>query len=102
MTRPALATSVSVLMIALGLAACATQSLPFPPVPPPQVETRPIPPVSNQALLWRPGDWQWTGSGYTWQPGAYEPAAGHGSNNWLPGHWEGTNGQYAWVPGHWL
>ena len=99
MTRPVLAASA--LTIALGLAACAVDTLPFPPVPPPQAEARPIPPISRQALVWRPGDWQWTGSGYAWQPGSYEPADGH-SNNWLPGHWEGASGQYAWVPGHWL
>ncbi len=99
MMKPALATSA--LVIALGLSACGTEPLPFPPVPPPQAETRPIPPVSGQALIWRPGDWQWTGSGYAWQPGAYEPITTH-SNTWLPGHWEGTSGQYAWVPGHWL
>lgn len=99
MQRPAAA--LPALVIALGLAACATGTLPFPPVPPPQAETRPLPPISAQALVWRPGDWQWTGSGYTWQPGTYESAAGHGSN-WLPGHWEGAGGQYAWVPGRWM
>jgi len=99
MTRSASKTVV--LAAALGLAACATGALPFPPVPPPQVETRPPPPVSAQRLVWRPGDWQWTGNGYAWQPGTYEPAFGHGTT-WLPGHWEGTAGQYSWVPGHWI
>ncbi len=99
MTRPAL--TMSALIAALGLAACATDTLPFPPVPPPQAETRPIPPVAAQPLIWRPGDWQWIGSGYAWQPGGYELAGAH-SANWLPGHWEGAGGRYAWVPGHWL
>ena len=89
------------LLGALLLAGCATQSLPFPLPPPPRAELVPTPPVSATPLLWRPGDWQWTGSGYAWQPGSYEPTGGH-SAEWLPGHWEGSNGQYAWVPGHWL
>jgi len=87
------------LLAALGLAACATSAPPYPPLPPLQAETRPMPPVSDQAVVWRPGDWQWTGSGYAWQPGRYEAAAGHGTN-WLPGHWEGLPG--VWVPGHWV
>lgn len=98
-TLPVLAGPV--LAAALGLAACTAGSLPYPPVPPLQSEARPRPPLSSVVLVWRPGDWQWTGNGYAWQPGAYEPAAGH-SSTWVPGHWEGAGGQYAWVPGRWL
>ena len=99
MTR--LAVTTMMLFGALLLGGCATQSLPFPLPPPPQAENLPTPPISAAPLIWRPGDWQWTGSGYAWQPGNYEPTGGH-SAQWLPGHWEGSNGQYAWVPGHWL
>ncbi len=90
------------LVLALALAGCVpAQQYAVPPVPPPQVEVMPRPPIADTALIWRPGDWEWTGSGYAWRPGAYEPAGGH-SSNWLPGHWEGAGSSYAWVPGHWL
>jgi hypothetical protein len=93
--------SATMLFGAAMLAGCAMQSLPFPAPPPPQVEIVPKPPISAVPLVWRPGDWRWTGSGYAWQPGDYEPMAGHG-RQWLPGHWDGDDGRYAWVPGHWL
>ena len=88
------------LTIALALAACTAPQT-VPPVPPLQAEIVPRPPVSDVVLIWRPGDWEWTGGGYVWRPGAYEPAGAH-SNKWLPGHWEGTGTSYSWMPGHWL
>ena len=74
---------------------------PNPPVPPPQAETMPKPPVSEQQLVWRPGEWEWVGSGYVWQSGDWEPIAGH-SNEFLPGHWTQDSGTWGWVRGHWL
>ena len=95
------AAPTTLVLITVLLAGCAKQSLPFPLPPPRPADFAPTPPISAVPLIWRPGDWQWTGSGYSWQPGAYEPAGGH-STQWLPGHWEGNNGQYVWVPGNWL
>lgn len=101
------------LLLALGLSACATTTgtLPYPPVPAPQAETIPTPPVSDQTLVWRPGDWEWNGSGYSWQPGAYVPSNGR-AESWVPGHWQAGSstyvngvygaGNYSWVPGHWM
>jgi hypothetical protein len=74
---------------------------PYPTVPPPIAEQRPLPPVSEDPLVWRPGEWEWASTGYVWRPGRYEALAGH-SNQYLPGHWapQGTN--WVWQGGHWL
>ncbi len=94
--------TIPALTIALALAACVpVQQAVAPSIPVAPVEIVPRPPVSSVTLVWRPGDWEWTGSGYAWRAGAYEPLDSHGSI-WLPGHWEGANGAYAWVRGHWL
>lgn len=87
------------------LAACTPQSAPVsisspPPVPAPLSETVPKPPVTADALIWQPGYWDWNGSAYTWQPGQYVPAAGHG-NLWMPGYWAQTPAGWAWQPPHW-
>jgi hypothetical protein len=74
---------------------------PYPPPPPMQPEQRPLPPVSEQQLVWRMGGWEWAGTGYVWQPGQWEPLAGH-SNQYLPGHWTAVNGTWVWERGHWL
>lgn len=79
------------------LNACAGPGSP-PPVPPLQPESRPLPPISAEVLIWRPGQWTWDGRGYNWIPGQYEQRGTH-SGNWLPGHWE-PNG--IWQPGRWL
>jgi len=89
------------------LAGCATTTTtttaaanPFPPVPPPQAEMIPKPPVSAETLLWQPGHWDWNGSGYVWQPGEYVPAAGHGTL-FQTGYWQPTPSGWAWVKPHW-
>jgi len=69
-------------------------------VPPLQPEAIPKPPVSGEVLNWRPGHWNWTGSGYTWTPGQYVQAAGHGPN-WMPGHWTRYGAGWTWIPAHW-
>jgi WXXGXW repeat (2 copies) len=74
---------------------------PYPPVPAAKQEPIPPPPVSEQQLVWRFGDWEWVGTGYVWQPGDYEPIAGH-TNLYLPGHWSAESGAWAWVRGHWM
>ena len=91
----------------LALGACVPEQTtgpgpnPNPPVPPPQAETRPLPPVSEQQMIWRPGDWEWVGTGYVWQPGDWELLANH-SNEFLPGHWEWQGTAWVWVRGHWM
>lgn len=93
LAAPALAT-------ALFLAACAAPPprVPVPPALP--AEAVPLPPVSDQALIWQPGDWVYVAGSYRYDAGHYVPAAGHG-NAWAFGHWIGAQGQYAWVPGGW-
>ena len=71
-----------------------------PPVPAPLSENMPKPPVSPEALLWQPGHWHWTGNGYTWQPGEYVPAAGHGPL-FQSGYWAQTPSGWAWQEAHW-
>jgi hypothetical protein len=86
------------------LAGCAapttTAANPFPPVPPPQPEIIPKPPVSGAPLLWQPGHWNWTGTGYVWEPGEYVPAAGHGTL-FQTGYWQPTPTGWVWVQPHW-
>jgi hypothetical protein len=80
------------------LAACAG---PAPPsVPPPMTEALPKPPVTATPLILQPGHWDWSGSGYVWQPGQYVPSEGH-SNLWLPGYWALSNSGWVWQPAHW-
>ncbi len=70
--------------------------------PPPYAETLPLPPVTEEQLIWQPGHWDWTGVGYTWRDGRYVPQAGHGTQ-WQPGYWaHGEDGVWRWVPAHWL
>ena len=92
------------LLAALGLAACAHTMVgenPTPPPPPPRVERMPKPPISGEPMSWRPGHWEWTGTGYSWQQGEWVSRAGH-SDQWLNGHWESQAGTWTWVPGHWM
>jgi hypothetical protein len=82
---------------------CATpppNANPFPPVPPLIPEALPKPPVAAEQLMWQPGHWDWTGSGYVWAQGQYVPAAGHG-NLWMPGWWSPTPSGWSWQPPHW-
>ena len=93
--------AASVLTALLALAACTAQVATAPVVPALPVEAVPLPPVSDQALVWQPGDWSFFNGSYRYEGGRYIPAAGHG-NSWLPGHWVlAAQGQYAYVPGGW-
>ena len=92
----------------LGLAACEVGPPPMvvpenpnPPVPPLQSEVRPLPPVSEDQLVWRMGEWEWVGTGYVWAPGEWVKLDGH-SNQYLPGHWVFQGGAWQWERGHWL
>jgi len=94
-------------LVALGLAACVEPPRPMvganPNPPPPAVRTEviPKPPVSEAPLIWRPGHWDWAGTGYTWQEGQWIERAGHGTE-WQDGYWTRQNGTWSWVPAHWL
>jgi hypothetical protein len=83
---------------------CATppppNANPFPPVPPLIEETIPKPPVAAEPLIWQPGHWDWTGSGYVWANGQYVPATGHG-NLWMPGWWSPAPSGWTWQPPRW-
>ncbi len=81
------------------LAGCTTGTAP-PPVPPSTVEIVPKPPVSPVPMIWQPGHWDWTGSGYVWIPGQYLQAEGH-SNQWVTGYWVKTDSGWVWHPAHW-
>lgn len=74
---------------------------PNPPPPAPLAETIPKPPVTETLLIWQPGHWSWTGSGYIWEPGRFVPREGHGSL-WLDGHWDTRGPGWVWVPAHWV
>jgi hypothetical protein len=105
----ALLLSGLLLGVAVGLPACTPEAPvvvgpgpnPYPPVPPPRAEERPLPPVSEDQLVWRMGQWEWVGSGYVWRGGEWEKLDGH-SNQYLPGHWAVLNGAWQWERGHWL
>jgi hypothetical protein len=100
---------VPLLGLTLGLGACTDQPAPpqslmanpNPPVPPPRAETIPKPPPSEELLVRQPGEWEWVGNGYVWQPGEWVKLSGH-SNQFLPGHWSPVNGVWTWERGHWL
>ena len=84
---------------ALLLARCAAPAA-FPTPPALPAETVPLPPVSSTRLIWHPGDWDYSGGSYRYQPGRYEALDDHGGT-YLFAHWAGSDGQYAWVPGSW-
>ena len=92
---------VTALVVAVLVSACTAQIPAFPTPPPLPAETIPLPPVSDEPLVWQPGDWTYLDGSYHYDPGHYLPQAGHGSN-WAFGHWVGTRGNYSWVPGQWL
>jgi WXXGXW repeat (2 copies) len=89
------------LSLALVLAACGAVIGEPPAVPPPRPETLPLPPLSAEAQIWRPGHWDWDGRGYVWVPGEYQPRGTH-SGVFQHGLWQrGPNG-YGWYGARWL
>ena len=96
-----LAAAVTVVLVSACTQPEAPQQNPFPPVPSLVPESMPKPPVAAEPLMWQPGHWDWTGSGYTWAKGQYVPAAGHGSL-WMPGWWSRTDTGWTWIPPHWM
>jgi hypothetical protein len=83
--------------------AAVAQPAPYEPIPPPQVEAGPPPPIPGPpaGYVLEPGHWQWDGVRYAWVPRHWvvrQPGWAH----WVPGHWfVGATGIYHWVPGHW-
>jgi len=79
------------------LAACTTPSR-TPPVPAPLADTVPLPPVTPDPMIWQPGHWDWTGSGFTWTNGGWiltETAGKH----YVLGYWDKDGN---WVAPHWV
>ena len=96
---PALAGGV---LLLAGCAAPVNGPGPAPPGPPPAPsEVIPLPPVTEEQLIWQPGHWDWNGARYTWREGRYVPRGQH-SMQWMPGFWALENGAWNWVPAHWL
>lgn len=103
-TLPALGAAA----LLLALAGCnappppnTTGANPYPPVPVAQVDPIPRPPVSAVPLLWQPGHYDWTGSGYAWTQGVYIPRDGR-SGQWQQGYWRrDADLSWHWVPAHW-
>ena len=92
--------AIAALALTLLAAGCGS-SLPAYPVPPPlPAESIPLPPVSEDELIWRPGDWQYVDGSYRFDPGHYEPRGSHGTL-WTRGHWAGPAAHAVWVPGAW-
>lgn len=85
----------------LALLAACTQPASPPPVPPPQAESMPLPPISPVELVFRPGHWTWDGAGYRWVPGEYQPRTSQ-TVMWRHGFWQQTPGGWAWLPAGWM
>lgn len=92
-------TACAVILLLGGCAVPHGQN--HPPVPPVLAEDVPAPPRSQVALIWRPGHYDWTGTGYQWRPGAWIDRAGHGSL-WQDGYWKRSGYDAVWVPAHWI
>jgi len=99
---------VSLCLLAGGLvllAGCDTpprEALAAPAPPPPvPAETVPLPPVTEERLIWQPGHWDWTGSRYLWREGRWVSRRDHGVE-WQPGYWTREGDGWSWVPAHWF
>ena len=85
-----------------------------PPLPAPRHETVPPPRASDEAQIWHPGEYGWTGRTYSWNPGYWMPEGElpprgpdtpAGKRLFRQGHWESSGpgtGTFRWVPPGWL
>ena len=89
---------IAALALAAFVAGC---DQPPPDVPPARAEMMGKPPVTETALIWQPGHYDWNGSAYVWMPGFYVERTGH-SDYFQSGHWERTAPGWRWDPAHWL
>lgn len=101
MRRTTLVSALCLPLLAGWLAGCVPAPKPHPPIPPIRAEQVPVPPRSSVVLIWQPGHYDWTGSGYAWVPGEWVDRAGHGTL-WQDGYWQDTPQTSAWIAGHWL
>jgi len=85
----------------LAVMACAGPVGTPPPVPPPQAEAQPLPPVSAEVQIWRPGHWDWDGRGYVWVRGEFQ-VKGNLSGQFQQGHWRQDQGGWVWQSWRWL
>jgi len=92
---------LATLVLAGSLAACTVPMAAPPPVPPPQEEVKPLPPLSAEVQIWRPGFWEWDGRGYVWVPGEFQLRGTH-SGLFQPGHWQQSQGGWVWQTARWL
>ncbi len=107
-TRPLLrilSTLAPLGLASLALAGCVAVATtaygPYPAPPPPQAEIIIKPPVSEAALVWQPGHWDWISGGYAWTGGAWVSQAGHG-RVWQFGSWSNATGAWVWNPARWI
>jgi hypothetical protein len=97
---PILAAALAISVLAACQPGTGPGGNPYPPVPALLPDAQTKPPVTEEALMWQPGHWDWNGSGYVWARGQYVPAAGHGGL-WMPGWWSRTDAGWVWQPPHW-
>jgi WXXGXW repeat (2 copies) len=91
----------AVLAVSL-VAGCVVPAInPNPPVPALLPDPMSKPPVTGVPLVWQPGHWDWTGSGYVWSQGEWVSPAGQGQL-WMHGWWMQTPSGWAWQPPHWM
>ncbi len=90
----------TVVLLLLGLAGCAGADAP-PPMPPSQAESMPLPPIAAGEQVWRPGHWNWDGSGYRWMPGEYQPRTAS-TTMWRSGVWRRDASGWVWQPAGWM
>jgi hypothetical protein len=85
-----------------AVAGCADRD-PCATAPRVKSETIPLPPVSEDQLIWQPGHWDWNGSDYSWHEGKYARMEPGQSNMWVPGWWElpKDSRSCVWNPAHW-
>lgn len=92
---------VMLLVLLLGTAGCTETYPAYPVAPAPRAERVPAPPPAAEALSWRPGHYDWSGSDYVWVSGDWVPLAGH-SAMWQDGYWRRTGERsYEWIAAGW-
>ena len=89
------------LLLVLALSGCAAPPAAPPAIPPPQAEAMPLPPLSAEVQVWRPGHWNWDGRGYVWIPGEFQLRGTH-SATFQQGYWRQRPSGWTWEPARWL
>ncbi len=91
---------LSLVVLALPIAARAQIICVSNVSPPPDIPVYEQPPIPAAGYLWIPGYWASGPNGYFWVPGTWvlPPAAGL---FWTPGYWAWRDGIYVWNAGYW-